>query len=81
MRSRQFTGEEVAKVLIENRYYPQDRTGSHLQLRYEHPETGEVRTVTVPMGGEIPTGTLRNIARQCGAEDFEAFCAWIDRNR
>jgi hypothetical protein len=33
------------------------------------------------MHGEIPTGTLRNIARQCGAEDFEAFCAWTDRNR
>jgi Predicted periplasmic or secreted lipoprotein len=80
MARRQFTGEEVAKVLIENHYYPQNRTGSHLQLRYEHPD-GEVRTVTVPMGGEIPTGTLRNIMEQAGGEEFEEFCAWIDRNR
>jgi hypothetical protein len=33
------------------------------------------------MGGEIPEGTLRNIADQCGAEDFDSFCEWIDRNR
>lgn len=81
MVGRQFTGEEVANVLIDNRYYPEDRTGSHLKLRYEHPETGAVRTVTVPMHGELRTGTLQNIARQCGAKDFEAFRAWIDRNR
>ncbi|WP_256686772.1 type II toxin-antitoxin system HicA family toxin [Halococcus qingdaonensis] len=78
---RRFTGEEVATVLIDNGYYPQDRTGSHLKLRYEHPETDEVRTVTVPLHGEIATGTLRNIARQCGANDFEKFRSWIDRNR
>ncbi|CCQ34847.1 hypothetical protein (UPF0395) [Halorhabdus tiamatea SARL4B] len=59
-------------------YYPVDRTGSHLKPRYQHPNTGEVRNVTVPMGGEIQTGTLRNIADQCGAQDFEAFCEWID---
>jgi len=35
------------KMLIDNGYYPQDRTGSHLKPRYEHPETGEVRNVTV----------------------------------
>ncbi|NNC25039.1 type II toxin-antitoxin system HicA family toxin, partial [Salinisphaera sp. USBA-960] len=55
--------------------------GSHLKLRYQHPQTGEIRNVTVPMGGEIRTGTLRNIADQCGAKDFEAFCEWIDENR
>lgn len=81
MVRRQFTGDDVASVLIDNKYYPVDRTGSHLKLRYEHPQTGEVRNVTVPLGGEISIGTLRNIARQCGANDFEAFCKWIDRNR
>lgn len=81
MVRRQFTGDEVASVLIDKKYYPVDRTGSHLKLRYEHPQTGEVRNVTVPLGGEISIGTLRNIARQCGANDFEAFCKWIDRNR
>lgn len=37
-----FTGEEVASVLIDMGYYPVDRTGSHLKLRYEHPDTEEV---------------------------------------
>ncbi|GAB3410425.1 type II toxin-antitoxin system HicA family toxin [Haloparvum alkalitolerans] len=69
MTRRQFTGQEVAAVLIDNGYRPVDRTGSHCKLRYGHPETGEIRT-----------GTLRNIADQCGALDFDAFCVWIDRN-
>lgn len=81
MTRRQFSGEDVASVLIDNGFYPVDRTGSHLKLRYEHPETGEVRNVTVPLHGGIATGTLRNIADQCGAQDFDAFCEWIDRNR
>lgn len=81
MTRRQFSGEEVASVLIDNGYYPVDRTGSHLKLRYEHPNTGEVRNVTVPLHDEIATGTLRKIADQCGARDFDAFCAWINRNR
>lgn len=59
-------------------YQPVDRTGSHLKLRYVHPETGEVRNVTVPIHGEIDTGTLRSIADQCGAEDFDAWCDWIE---
>jgi hypothetical protein len=29
---------------------------------------------------DIPPGTLRSIAEQCGAEDFEAWCRWIDEN-
>lgn len=80
MTRRQFTGEEVASVLIDNGYYPVDRTGSHLKLRYKHPQTEEVRNVSVPIHGEIRTGTLRNIADQCGALDFDSFCEWIDRN-
>jgi predicted RNA binding protein YcfA (HicA-like mRNA interferase family) len=81
MGRRRFTGEEVAAALIDMQYYPVDRAGSHLKLRYEHPDTGEVRNVTVPLGGEIDTGTLRNIARQCGADDFEEWLEWIDRHR
>ena len=76
-----FSGREVASVLIEMGYTPVDRAGSHLQLRYIHPETGEVRNVTVPMHDEIGTGTLRSIAEQCGAEDFEAWCDWIDEHQ
>ena len=60
------------------RYEPVGRTGSHVQLRYEHPDTGEVRSVTVPMYDEIPTDILQKIGDQCGADDFEAWCDWIE---
>ena len=62
-------------------YQPVDRTGSHLKLRYIHPETGETRNVTVPLGREIGGNTLRKIAEQCGANDFRAWCRWIDAHR
>jgi len=78
---KHFTGEEIASALTDMNYVPVDRTGSHLKLRYVHPETGETRNVSVPMGHEIRGRTLRNIADQCGAEDFDAWCRWIDRNR
>lgn len=29
----------------------------------------------------IRTGTLRSIAKQCGADDFDAWCDWIDAHR
>lgn len=80
MSRRNFTGKEVASVLISHGYVPTSRSGSHLQLRYEHPKTGEVRNVTVPIHGEIPVGTLRTIADQCGAHEFDAFCRWIERH-
>jgi len=32
------------------------------------------------MHEEISTKTLRDIADQCGALDFDAFCAWIHQN-
>ncbi|WP_321164565.1 type II toxin-antitoxin system HicA family toxin [Halorubrum aethiopicum] len=51
-----------------------------MKLRYEHPETDEIRVVSVPLHDEIRTGTLRNVADQCGALDFDEFCKWIDRN-
>nr|WP_256403001.1 type II toxin-antitoxin system HicA family toxin [Halorubrum salinum] len=58
-------------------------SGSHLKMRYESPDTDEVRIVTVPMASEdeIPTGTLQSIADQCGADDFHAWCEWIDEHR
>ncbi len=62
-------------------YRPVDRTGSHLKLRYVHPKTGETRNVTVPLGHEISGDTLRSIANQCGADDFHAWCAWVDEHR
>jgi predicted RNA binding protein YcfA (HicA-like mRNA interferase family) len=77
-----FTAREVATALQRHGFVPVDRTGSHLKLRYEHPTTDEVRVVSIPMHGssDLPVGTLRAIADQSGAEDFHAWCAWVDRN-
>ncbi|MGM0399572.1 MAG: type II toxin-antitoxin system HicA family toxin [Halobacteriota archaeon] len=78
-----FSGREIASVPIDHGFVRSGRVGSHLILRYESPETDEVRIVTVPMKStdDIPTGTLQSIAEQCGANDFHAWCRWIDRNR
>ena len=73
-----FSGREIIAVLRSFGYAPVSRSGSHVRLRYEHPETGEVRSVDVPMHTEVRIGTLRSIADQCGAEDFHEWCRWID---
>jgi len=78
MVRKTFSGREIAKVLRRFGYAPVSREGSHVRFRYEHPDTGEVRTVDVPQHDEIRIGTLRSIADQCGAVDFEAWCEWID---
>lgn len=77
-----FSGREIVKVLSNHGYQRQDQRGSHLKLRYENPDTDEIRVVTVPMKSEdkIPTGTLHSIADQCGAKNFHAWCEWIDEN-
>ena len=73
-----YSSRELVNALTEMGYQPVDRAGSHLKLRYVHPGTGEVRNVTIPMGNEISGDTLRNIATQCGADDFQRWCDWID---
>lgn len=77
-----FSGREIASVLLDHGFVRAGRVGSHLKLRYESPDTDEVRIVTVPMKSEdeIPIGTLQSIAEQCGADDFHAWCRWIDQN-
>lgn len=76
-----FSGREVVKALTRNPFYIVDRTGSHVKLRYEHPSNDDdVRVASVPMHDEVKIGTLRSIAEQCGAEDFQAWCAWIDEH-
>lgn len=74
-----FSSREVIKTLTKHGFVPVGGKGSHTTLRYENDETGEVRTVTVPKGDPIPTGTLQAIAEQAGANDFHAFCEWVDR--
>ncbi|WP_328518192.1 type II toxin-antitoxin system HicA family toxin [Halosimplex aquaticum] len=52
-------------------------------LRWDPPESHadtDPRTVTVPVHDSISIGTLRDIAADAGADDFESFCTWIDRN-
>jgi predicted RNA binding protein YcfA (HicA-like mRNA interferase family) len=81
MPTTDFSGRDVVKVLTRNRYRIVDRDGSHVKLRYEHPTNeDDVRIVTVPQHSRIREGTLREIAEQCGANDFRAWCAWIDEN-
>lgn len=78
-----FTGPEVAKVLIEAGYTPTNRTGSHLTVgKPVEGKDEDYRRVTIPIhpGETIPVGTLRDIADDAGANDFERFCRWIDNN-
>jgi predicted RNA binding protein YcfA (HicA-like mRNA interferase family) len=80
MPTTDFSGRDVIKVLRKHDYEFVTRTGSHVQMRYVT-DGGEVRNVTVPMHDRISTDTLRNIADQCGANDFEEWCRWIDEYR
>lgn len=78
-----FDGLDIIKALTSHDYRVVDRTGSHVKLRLDRPDLDEPRIVTVPLASRdnIPSGTLRSIADQCGANDFHAWCEWIDENR
>ena len=82
MGRRTFSGKEVVTVLVNTGGFEWRRTtGDHAQLYYEHPTNeDDRRQVTVPLHDELRTGTLREIADGAGANDFEDFCDWIDRN-
>jgi predicted RNA binding protein YcfA (HicA-like mRNA interferase family) len=82
MARRTFSGQEVVKVMVNVCGFEWRRTiGDHAQLYYEHPTNEEDRRqVTVPLRDELRTGTLRDTAGGAGANDFDAFCEWIDRN-
>ncbi|MFC6616326.1 MULTISPECIES: type II toxin-antitoxin system HicA family toxin [Halopenitus] len=73
-----FSSDEIIKGLSKHGFVPVGGKGSHTTLRYKNPDTGKVRTVTVPKGDPIPIGTLQDIADQAGANDFHDFCRWID---
>lgn len=79
MTRRPYSGEEIVKALGKWGFTRVDQTGSHVKLRYIHPKTGEKRTVTVPLHDELATGTLKNIAEQAGANDFQAFLDEMER--
>jgi hypothetical protein len=52
-------------------------------LKWEPPadHDTEPRTVSVARHDSLDIGTLHKIADQAGAENFDEFCKWIDRNR
>jgi predicted RNA binding protein YcfA (HicA-like mRNA interferase family) len=79
MPTTDFSGRDIIKVLRKHDYQFVARTGSHVQMRYVA-DDGEVRNVTVPMHDRIKPNTLRNIADQCGANDFDEWCRWIDEH-
>ena len=80
MPRRTYSGEDIVKALGKWGYrrIPGGGKGSHVKLRYIDPNTGEKRTVIVPMHDELATGTLRDIAEQAGAKDFQKFLDAID---
>lgn len=82
MGRRTFSGHEVVKVLVNAGGFEWRRTtGDHAQLYYEHPTNeDDRRQVTVPLHDELRVGTLREIANEAGAQNFENFCDWIDQN-
>lgn len=80
---RQFTHRDVMKVLSKAgwRYANPDSSGSHVVMTKQDHD-GNTHTVTlIANGGTIAPGTLRSIAQQAGADDFDDFCRWIDNNR
>lgn len=85
MPTRDFSGEEIYKVLVNAGGFRHVRTtGDHLILRWDPPaehESTEPRIVVVPLHDSVSIGTLRDIAESAGARDFDEFCAWVDRNR
>lgn len=78
MPSRDFSGDDVAKILDRHGYQYVRQTGSHMIFKYHNDDTGELRTVSVPDHDRIRTGTLRKIMQQAGGEDFDAFCEWLE---
>lgn len=75
---RPYSGQELIKALGKWGFKRVGQTGDHVKLRYIDPNTGEKRTVIVPLHDEVSTGTLRSIADQAGADDFQEFLDAID---
>lgn len=79
--SKNVTGREVLTVLRRHNFVVASRTGSHVTLKWRSPHSDEVRRVTVPDTKDtLPRGLLSDIAKDCGAKDFEAWCRWINEN-
>lgn len=80
---RQFTHQEVMKVLYSAgfRYANPNSGGSHVVMTKQDHDGNSYNVTLIANGGTIAPSTLRSIANQAGAEDFDEFCRWIDENR
>lgn len=80
MVTRDFSGKEIVNT---GNYSLARFNGDHAILKWNPPEDHdtEPRTVVVPQHDHVAIGTLHDIAAQAGANDFDAFCEWIARNR
>lgn len=74
-----YSGEDIIKALGKWHFRRVDQTGSHVKLEYVDPNTDEKRHVIVPLHDELDTGTLRSIAEQAGANDFQEFLDEMDK--
>jgi predicted RNA binding protein YcfA (HicA-like mRNA interferase family) len=85
MVTRDFSTEDVYKVLVNIGGFQHVRTtGDHLILRWDPPESDKdihTRMVTVPAHDSLSIESLRDIADDAGAEDFQSFCEWTDGHR
>lgn len=76
--TRKFSGEDLVKALTKARFKITGRKGSHVKLEFIDKNTDERRIVIVPLHDEIDSGTLKSIAEQAGAKDFQKFKKWIE---
>lgn len=70
--------------MVDSGIYEWERTrGDLVILRWDPPEDhdAEARTVPVPLHDELAEGTLRDIADQAGAKEYQRFKSWIEQNR
>lgn len=74
-----YSGRDIIKALGNWNYKKVSQKGDHVKLQYIHPVTDEKRIVIVPLHNELDTGTLKSIAEQAGAEDFQAFLDEMDK--
>ena len=73
MGRRTFSGREAVRVLVNPGGFKWRRTTrDHARLYYHYPTNeDDRRRVTVPLHDELRTGTLRSIAENAGAQDFD----------
>ena len=78
MGRRKFSSREIITGLSKHGGVSVGGKGSHTTLRYENPDTGEVRTVTVPKADPMSMRTRHDIADQAGANNSHEFCKCTD---